>query len=360
MIDWDDPDSWYCPVPELRAVPEIFETLGKKIYGAEWTGRERELCKPPVLPKPAEVYATVETPLYKTSVKLGRTSAIPPTAPGSPPLVEDQVADFVAYNRNAAYAAELVGAPDPRDVPVTFAQWCAAFDKAEHERLLWDQAARRRKIVFTFMHRRAAAGDLVFCAFHPDTGRRETLAADVWACQFDTVRARFLRGAFSFRYPTAVPPTDPDSLVLFNRSFDLKIYATNSCIAEILRRTTFEETSTSVQDVVGRTADALLQVANAATAPAATATVAAAAHDGPSIDASVQAPAKVVTTADIQRIVERCVADRLGVEPTRKAIREAFPLSRIPRTRVRALHAEKWTAVYGDAPTSGANSRAAI
>ncbi len=68
-------------------------------------------------------------------------------------------------------------------------------------------------------------------------------------------------------------------------------------------------------------------------------------------------PASPLTTAALLEVVDRCVRDRLGVEPTRRAIDEAFPGNRLTRLRVRNMHAERWELAYKQAPNRGANTR---
>jgi hypothetical protein len=70
------------------------------------------------------------------------------------------------------------------------------------------------------------------------------------------------------------------------------------------------------------------------------------------------APAPQITRTAILEIVDTCVRDRLGVEPTRKAIDETFPGNRLTRARIRQIHADRWESQHGKAPTRGANARA--
>ena len=68
-------------------------------------------------------------------------------------------------------------------------------------------------------------------------------------------------------------------------------------------------------------------------------------------------PPPPLTTAAILDVIDKCVRDHLGVEPTRRAINEAFPGNRLTRLRVRNMHAERWELAYGQPPTRGANTR---
>ncbi len=71
----------------------------------------------------------------------------------------------------------------------------------------------------------------------------------------------------------------------------------------------------------------------------------------------VVALAPTITTAAIIEVIDKCVNGHLGVEPTRRAINDAFPDNRLTRARVRDLHADRWKLAYKKDPNPGANPR---
>ncbi len=262
MINWNDPESWPCPIPGFQSVPQIFEALGRKMSpDGEWTGLERQVIRPDPLPKPADVFQPQDEQYHKIRYSPGASYQSSTDNPGLKP--EDRIADFIAYNHYSARAALLAGVSDTIDRNITFAEWSVAYDRSETEQLRWQRAAVLREKVFVWMHRRAAAGILVFHTFDWQNGTKTTLGRDVWQCTFEAARARFLRGAISPVYPNASAPKNPDSLKIFNNTFIHEIFADNLSVMETINSTEYEQAPTSPEALIELRAQAILQAANA-------------------------------------------------------------------------------------------------
>ncbi|WP_294305445.1 hypothetical protein [uncultured Sphingomonas sp.] len=266
MINWNDPESWPCPIPGFQSVPQIFEALGRKMSpDGEWTGLERQVIRPDPLPKPADVFQPQDEQYHKIRYSPGASYPSSIDNPGLKP--EDRIADFIAYNHYSARAALLAGVSDTIDRNITFAEWSVAYDRSEMEQLRWQRAAVLREKVFVWMHRRAAAGNLVFRVFDWSTGAATVLERDVWQCTFDVARARFLRGAISPIYPNSPAPKDQASLQIFNSTFTADIYAEDTNVIEMLRDSIYEKHPTSPDALIELRAQALLQAAKPPTQP---------------------------------------------------------------------------------------------
>lgn len=262
MINWNDPESWSCPIPGFQSVPEIFEALGRKMSpGGEWTGFERQVIRPDTIPKPADVFQPHDVQQYPFRYSPGAAHPDAADPPGIKP--EDKIADYVAYNRHRATAAKLAGIASFGEHDVTFAEWCVAYDKSIIALRKWEHAAAVREKVFVNMHRCAAAGRLVFHTFDWQNGTKTTLGRDVWQCTFEAARARFLRGAISPVYPNASAPKNPDSLKIFNNTFIFEIFADNLSVIETIKSTEYEQAPTSPEALIELRAQAILKAANA-------------------------------------------------------------------------------------------------
>lgn len=88
----------------------------------------------------------------------------------------------------------------------------------------WNKAAERRRGAFMVMQRGAADGSLPFCIYDPFRHVLEPLPAAAWVVPPGAALARFLRGAFSLRFPNDVAPRDKEALLIFNSTFVFDLY----------------------------------------------------------------------------------------------------------------------------------------
>ncbi|MEN2748218.1 hypothetical protein [Sphingomonas sp. T9W2] len=342
MLHWNDRSTWPFVPPGYYFLPEVFEAVGRKVFGDEWTGQERNPRQVEALPDPGVIYD------FATYVLVDQEG--------------DEITNWALYSKFKKRAALLVGLDPATCSFLTYAQWALAYERSLSEVSKAGEDEVRRIETFKILQRLASSGHLRFEVHNDQDGSMRPVASHIWNCRFDVVLPRFERSALSsnIAYAMAAPPQGSTSEDFWD-SFTIDLFVRESILAEVLSNI-YEQPFSDADakaDLTEVRANEILALAERRSKQApATPTSSTNGPDGSS--SSQQANLKTPFTDDIRSIVRECVIQRKGAVPTKKAIDTAFPGNHISRPRVRALHAEIWAEVYGDRPTVGANSRDAL
>ena len=165
MNYWRDIHSRQAIPPGYYAIPDVFEIIGRHMFGDAglWTGEEVE---------------------YED---LG------PEVP-HPKLVFDhqsgKIVNYVLLNQHDRRACSILGIDYHRRTPLNFDEWCQARD-------LWMRWSGKKKAllerrhqVFWSMHRLGMSGDVGYCFINAKGAVRE-LDRTQWNCSFDVACDRF-------------------------------------------------------------------------------------------------------------------------------------------------------------------------
>ena len=198
---WTEREKWPYVAPSHYFLPDVFEEVGKAIFGDEWTGLEtRDPPARPEIPSPTKVF-------------VGDT---------------DVVADVDLYRKFRTRAHDLLGRTTDRErnLPVSWDEWRRARDRWYEIDLRAPRFRERRATVRAVLQDGAAAGTLIFESRGVNGGSFRTIHPGHWNCERRIADVRFSRCSLTSKIEDAMKPPPAGHLerAEYLRRFNLPLF----------------------------------------------------------------------------------------------------------------------------------------